>query len=108
MNGLEFVTRKTEKTGNSNDVVGREGKKVEQLKGTFLPQGKLVGFMLFSGNGLLSANALKSVMKQLFVSLVRTGKVNREEVVCLKLFKVFATILSSKNLSFFFLGIANN
>ena len=32
MNGLEFVTRKTEKTGNSNDVVGREGKKVEATK----------------------------------------------------------------------------
>ena len=38
MNGLEFVTRKTEKTGNSNDVVGREGKKVKAKKVGFLPQ----------------------------------------------------------------------
>ena len=36
MNGLEFVTRKTEKNGNSNDVVGQEGKKVKANKrGTF-------------------------------------------------------------------------
>ena len=42
MNGLEFVTRKTEKTRNSNDLGGREGKRLKQIEGTFLPQGKLV------------------------------------------------------------------
>ena len=42
MNGLEFVTRKTEKNGNSNDVGGREGKRLKQIEGTLLPQGKLV------------------------------------------------------------------
>ena len=33
MNGLEFVTRKTEKTRNSNDVVGQVGIKVKANKG---------------------------------------------------------------------------
>ena len=42
MNGLEFVTRKTEKTRNSNDLGGREGKRLKQIEGTFLPQQKLV------------------------------------------------------------------
>ena len=42
MNGLEFVTRKTEKTRNSNDLGGREGKRLKQIEGALLPQGKLV------------------------------------------------------------------
>ena len=54
MNGLEFVTRKAEKTRNSNDVVGREGKRLKQIEGTFLPQGKLVKRGIFAKENLLS------------------------------------------------------
>ena len=52
MNGLEFVTRKTEKTRNSNDVVGREGKRLKQIEGTFLPQRKLVKRGIFAKENL--------------------------------------------------------
>ena len=59
MNGLEFVTRRTEKTGNSNDVVGREGKKAEATKRAFLPLEKLVGFMLFLATSCFQLTLLK-------------------------------------------------
>ena len=52
MNGLEFVTRKTEKTRNSNDVGGREGKRLKQIEGTFLPQQKLVKRDIFAKENL--------------------------------------------------------
>ena len=69
MNGLEFVTRRTEKTGNSNDVVGRGGKKTEATKRVIFASRKTCRIHAFCGHQLLSSYTFKSVMKQLFVSL---------------------------------------
>ena len=59
MNGLEFVTRRTEKTGNSNDVVGRGGKKTEATKRVIFASRKTCRIHAFVATSYFQLTLLK-------------------------------------------------